>query len=313
MSMHFSDIARQAAADGLITSDEIMALRRGGWGDGRISPEEADAIFAINDGLTDRTSDWCDFFVEAIGEYVLNASQPKGYVTEEQAAWLIARVWKDGRIDSLVELELLVRVLERAANTPDTLKAFVLQEIERAVLTGSGPTRDGGQLSAASVTEAECRVLRRVIFSVGGDRPGAVGRAEADMLFRIKDATLNAANAPEWQRLFVQGLGNYLMGYASPDAQLSRERASELDAFLSDARPSVGRFIARMAGGAPNGFDFLFGRKQAGTSREEQAAEAELVDPDEKTWLDGHVDADGKIDSYERALLRFIAEDASDD
>jgi hypothetical protein len=47
-------------------------------------------------------------------------------------------------------------------------------------------------------------------------------------------------------------------------------------------------------------------------SAEEHDAEvdaAHAVTPDEREWLDGHVDADGARDAYEEALLAFIAED----
>ena len=40
MSMHFRDIAVQAASDGAIGPDEILALRRAGWVDGKMDPEE---------------------------------------------------------------------------------------------------------------------------------------------------------------------------------------------------------------------------------------------------------------------------------
>jgi hypothetical protein len=308
MTMHFSEIARQAAADGAITADEILELRRDGWGDGKIAPEEADAIFAINGALAERSTEWCDFFVEAIGEYVLNAWEPKGYVTDEQAAWLIAKVEADGKLESFVELEVLLRLLERAANVPEALKAFALEQIERAVMSGTGSTRDGGSLSAACVSPAECRALRRAIFAVGGDRPAAVSRREAEMLFRIKDATIGAANAPEWKRLFVQGVGNYLMGYASPDAQLSRDRAAELESFMADTRSSIGRFLLRMARGAPGGFGIVFGKASA-PGRERQVAEARDVTEAENAWLDGRVHANSEVDEYDRALLAFIAEE----
>jgi hypothetical protein len=308
MSMHFSEIARQAAADGLITPDEILALRRDGWGDGKIAPDEADAIFAINDALGDRSTEWCDFFVEAIGEYVLNTLEPEGYVTLDQASWLIGKVSADGKLDSVVELELLMRVLERAANVPESLKTFVLDEVERAVLTGAGPTRDGGQLSAACVTDAECRVLRRVIFAAGGDRPAAVSKREAEMLFRIKDASLQGANSPEWKRLFVQGVANYLMGFASSAAQISRDRAAELEAFMaSNTKPDTGGFLSRMFRSAPASLNEAFGEKDPVPNRAEEVAEQEAITPDESGWLDRHVQAN---DDYDRALLAFIAEEA---
>ena len=141
MTLHFADIARQAAADGAISTEEILALRRAGWGDGALQPEEAEVLFDLNESLTAPDAAWSDFFVEAIVEFVVNGTAPRGYVSEANAAWLMARIDRDGARDSLTELELLVRVLERGCNVPDTLKAYVLSQVEAAVLTGSGPTR----------------------------------------------------------------------------------------------------------------------------------------------------------------------------
>ncbi|MES2699345.1 MAG: hypothetical protein V4647_07025 [Pseudomonadota bacterium] len=45
MSVHFADLTRQAALDGAIADDEVLALRRSGWADGAIAREEAEAIF----------------------------------------------------------------------------------------------------------------------------------------------------------------------------------------------------------------------------------------------------------------------------
>ncbi len=309
MSMHFSQIARQAAADGAISADEILALRREGWGDGRMTLEEAEAIFALDSTLADKPAEWCDFVVEAVSEFVLNAWEPAGYVTEDQGQWLAAKVSADGKLDSMTELELLVRVLERARNVPEQIKRFILTEIERAVLTGAGPTRTGGSLEAGVVTEADCSAIRRTIFAAGGDRPAAVSREEAEMLFRLKDATLGANNAPGWERVFVQGVGNYLQGYVALSAQLSRERAAELEAFMNDNASHVGRFIGRMAEGVPNGFGKVFGKKRSQPSRAAEAAAAEAVTPSEKVWLDAEIGADGQVDALERALLQFLAEE----
>ena len=310
MTVHFTAIARQAAEDGAITPEEILALRREGWGDGQITHAEAEAIFVLDAALGERPPEWCDFLVEAIGEYVLNAWEPRGYVTDEQGTWLIAKVSADGRLDSMTELELLVRVLERAHNAPDTLKQFVLAQVERAVMSGAGPTRDGGSLGAGVINETDCKVLRRAIFAAGGDRPAAVSRDEADMLFRLKDATRGAANAPAWKQLFVQGVGNYLQGYASLSAQLTRERAAELDAFMSDTESGVGRFLGQMAKSVPNAFGVTFGRKPVVPSRDSHVDAAAAVTPEEQGWLDQAIGADGEVDELEQALLAFLAEEA---
>lgn len=312
MTISFQDIAAQAARDGIITDAELLDLRRSGWCDGTISDQEAESIFAINHALAQRSAAWTDFFVEALGEYLLNCQQPRGYMAEEQADWLIARVTHDGQIDSMAELELLARMIERAKNVPDRLKSFVLDQIEREVLTGTGPTRGsdlsgGGELSDTHVSEAEVALLRRVLFGQASDRPAAISRREAELLFRIKDATLGADNARGWKRLFVQGVGNFLQGWSS-NAQISRERAGELDAFMNDTSGGVGRFMSRMVRAVPNSAGVVFGRKKPAAPDLDAriAAEAE-INATEQAWLDAQVEANGEIDEYDRALLHFLA------
>lgn len=306
MTMHFAQIARQAAADRAVTAEEILALRQAGWADGAMTAEEVEAIFALNDSLVEPTPDWSDFFVEAIGEYLLNGTPPKGYVSDDNAAWLIARIDRDGALQGMTELELLARVLERGTNAPDRLKAYVLEQVEQAVLTGTGATRHGSRLDAGCVNEAEATILRRVLFAPAGDAPAAVSCAEAELLFRLKDASLGAVNAPEWKRTFVQGVANYLQGVASRSAQISRERAAELESFVADDSSSVTRFLGRMAKGAPNAFGVVFGRKSPERDRLAELRSAEQVTADEQSWLDGHVNADGVIDEYEQALIAFL-------
>ncbi|MCB2061718.1 MAG: hypothetical protein KDE21_14480, partial [Novosphingobium sp.] len=190
MTMHFREIAEQAAADGAITPVEILALRREGWTSGRIEPSEAEALFVVNDKLDRHSREWSDFFVEALGEFIINGVEPTGYVDESQAEWLIGKIDHDGKLNSMTELELLIRLFERAQSVPDRLREFALEQIERAVLTGQGPTRCGGSLGKGNVTGAEAKLMRRIIFSSGSERPAAVSHKEADLLYRIKDATL---------------------------------------------------------------------------------------------------------------------------
>ena len=317
MTINFPELARQAAADGAITAEEVLALRRAAWPDGRIDQTEAEAILAINDVVSARSPEWIDFLVEAVGEYVLSGTEPKGYVAEDTADWLIARLDRDGGLDSQAELELLVRVLEKALGTPDRLKDYALAQIERAVLTGDGPTRDtpsqdGGTLSAGSITAAECQLLRRVIFASGGDRPAAVSQREAEMLFRLKDATQGAPNAPEWQRLFVQGVGNYLQGWTGGRA-INRDRAGELETFMNDHTSSLGAFFSRMSRVGTKDLrsaaqDALGGGEASTRDYAAEAGADGARTAREQAWLDGQIEADGRTDPLEAALLAFLAE-----
>lgn len=310
MSMHFRDIAVQAASDGAISAEEILALRGAGWGDGKMDPEEAEALFVANDHITEPSTQWADFFVEALSEFIVNTVDPRGYVDQTMADELISRIDRDGRVETMAELELLVRVLERAIGAPDSLRAYALRQLEAAVLQGEGPTRHGA-LDPKGINEAECTLLRRLIFSAGGDRPAAVSKAEAEMLFRIKDATLYEVNAPEWEKLFVQGVANYLLGFGGNEP-LARERAAELESFMNAEGAGIGGFLGRMVTSEPD-FDGAFGSLldmgPQGPDIDGLAAEAAEFTPNEDLWLLDHIDADEELDPLEKSLLAFITEE----
>lgn len=313
MTMQFRSLAEHAVADGEIDAAEILELRRSAWPDGRISPDEAEAIFVVNDRIVAPSAEWSDFFTEALVEFIINTAEPRGYVSDENARWLIERVTHDGKVNSLTELELIVRILEKAQSTPEALRAFALEQLERAVLTGEGPTRAGGELDPGSITSAECALIRRTIFAAGGDRPAAVSQREAEMLFRLKDATLGAANAAEWERLFVQGVGNYLQGWQGAKG-LTRERAGELETFMNARTSNLGNFFKRMVKTNANGLtqavrEVGFGRRQPPRDTTGQAAQDHALTQTESLWLNARIDADDKVDALEEALLRFLDED----
>lgn len=310
MSIEFSNLAGEAAADGVISAEEILALRKSGWGDGELDPEEAEALFLANDTCPDPSDEWCDFFVEALSHFVVDTVEPRGFIDDEMADELIARIDRDGRVGTKAELELLIRVCEKASNAPERLKAYVLKQIEDAVVHGDGPTRHGA-LDPNGINAAECALLRRLIFAPASDRPAAVSKREAEMLFRIKDATLYEPNAPEWEKLFVQGVGNFLMGFGGSE-QLSNERAAELEQFMRSEGGGIGGFLYRMATSKPDveGFASLLkiGADEADylENLDEQAEAAAALEPAEQAWLHDMLEADEELDDLEKALIAFI-------
>jgi hypothetical protein len=313
MSFSFSDFSAALKAGAPVTPDDVLALRRWVWPDGVVSDSEAEALFALNRFTGETPPEWDDFFIEAISEHVLNAAEPHLYVDDATAAWLIGEVDKDDAAVKPVELELIVKILEKALNAPASLKSWALREIEKAVLTGEGATRRDGPPRPGCVDEAEVKLLRRLIFASGGDGALLVGDDEAEMLWRIKDATLKADNAPGWQQLFVQALGNHLMAWSNY-RPLERNDAARLEAFMNDHHSSVLGFLGRVVGQMDHP-DFkdaecIFSRGGPSAAEHEASVEAaEAVTPAEQGWLQSHIDADGARDPYEEALLAFIAEE----
>ena len=313
MSMEFGTLAAESVSDGRISAEEIVELRRMGWADGLIGPDEAESLFTANDACNEPTPEWCDFFVEALSTFIVQTVPPAGYIDEEMGDELIARIDCDGKLGSMAELELLVRVLEIAQNAPDRLKAYALKQVEEAVLNGEGPTRHG-ELSAKGINETECTLLRRLIFAPAGDRPAAVSKDEAEMLFRLKDAALYDVNAPEWEKLFVQGVANYLFGFGGIEP-LSNERAAELEKFMNQEGAGIGGFLGRMFTSKPQvdgAFGSLLDIGPHAPDIEGPTEDAAELTAEESSWLTDMLEADEELDPMEKALLAWVAEETGE-
>jgi hypothetical protein len=309
MSFPFSDFASALKAGAAISPTDVLAIRREVWPDGVVARAEAETIFEIHRAARGHSVEWGDFFIEAITDAVVNGAGPHGYVDEDTAAWLVGQLDRDGRAIGAVELELVVSIVEKALNAPASLKAWAMARIERCVLTGEGATRRDGDVRPGVVDEAEVALLRRLVFAGGGDGALVVSREEAEMLWRIKDATLGAANAPEWRRLFVQAVGNHLMAYSSY-RPLERPEAARLEAFMNDRRSNVLGFLSRM--GRPDfaGMAKAFEPEHGADAHRSDVAAAVAVTPTENVWLQFNVARDDRKDELEEALLRFLEEES---
>jgi hypothetical protein len=295
MSFSFSDFTASLESGHRITPEDVLVLRRAIWPDGRVSDTEAATVFALNRAVREPSPEWRDFFIEALTGYVVNQKAPRGYVDDANAAWLMAEVDRDGEPVSRLEVELVVKVIERALNCPASLRQWALAQIEESVVRGS-----------KLVDVEECRLLRRLVFAPGGEGALVVGGDEAAALWRLKDACLASDNAPEWKTLFVQAVGNHLMAWSSY-SPLERDEAARLEAFVDDHRSNVAGFITRVFSANPlSGARDLLAGEKPGVDHGARLAEAEAVTPDEQNWLDGKVNADGARDSYEEALLAFV-------
>jgi hypothetical protein len=308
MTPLYDQIARLRAA-GLITAEDVLDVRAIVYHDGIIEAAEAEAIISLNQICTHRVVEWDAFFVEALLDYVVHQQRPAGYVDAAKADWLMGHIDRDGRLDSLSELELLVKLLEVADDAPASLKSYALQQIEAAVLTGEGPTRHG-HLEKGVINATEVALLRRLIFAASGDEALIVSQAEAEMLFRLKAATSGTENDPAWTDLFVRGIANHLMAHRHYQA-LTREDQIKADAWMADTSVDLKRFAGR-----------VFGRRRSAPGvtqmqaddrhTQAQALSDARITPTEKGWLDGHIDEDGVIDPLEAALLAFIARESND-
>jgi hypothetical protein len=308
-----SPVLESVRWSGRIEESDVLACRRAVFGDdGQIAVAELDALFAIDEAAKSLCDGWVDFFAEAITVHLVEQAKPVGYIDKANAAWLMARIDKDGMVKSASELEALIKCLEAATTAPESLSAYALRQVAHAVIHGQGPLSRGRSLKKGTVDATDVAWLRRILFAFGGSGNAAITCAEADVLFDINDRTAGLDNDPSWPDLFVKAIANFMMaasGYHAPSREVALRREKWLDA------PSGGvmGFFARMFSGELDWLKAEYRKSATEVSNEQRAAEIAanaVVTDGEAEWLAERIGRDGTISSNERALLTFIKSDA---
>jgi hypothetical protein len=296
-----------------IGARDVKLMRAAAYADGRISRAEAERILAVNDTARETCPQWADFFVEAVTDYIVHQEKPEGFVSEDNADWLVAAISSNGTVDTLTELELLVTALEKAKSSPDRLVAFALKQIADAVIDGKGPLAHVPGHLPNVVEKAEVDLLRRILYAFGGSGNIAITRAEAELLLNINDRTCEEMNHPSWNELFVKAMTNFVMcssGYEAP----TRAEALRRDDFFDRADADIGGFFARMISGGVSGILEAYSSSAGietewearNLSRQAEARRAEAIDADEALWLVERMGTDRLLRDNERAFLAFI-------
>lgn len=307
------------AEKGRISAEDVLMLRGEVFRDGVVSRAEAESLFALHNACQDRCPEWTTFLVEAIGDYLVHQERPAGYISDDNADWLVRAISRDGTVDGTIELEVLISVLEKARFAPDRLSAFALRQVATAAIDGTGPLACGRELAPGIIGEAEVDLLRRILHAFSGERGSGISRAEAEVLFDLNDRTVEEMNHPSWDELFVKAIGNFVMcasGYEAPP----REVALAREVFLDNANSDIAGFFRRMVAGVGAGLFDLYRRPEgveaswrARNARQDaDMAQAERVEEEEARWLVDRIGRDRLIHENERQLLAFIRDTSPD-
>ena len=314
--MPTSEILARVKSTGRVSADDVIAARRTVYGDDwAIAPHEMEMLFRIDEAAKSSNPSWSMLLCEAGVDFLVHQQAPAGYVDAANADWLVARISADGVVKTATELELLVKVLEAAKSSPDRLVEFALRQVELAVVGGEGPLAGDGALEPGRVNRAEAALVRRILYAFGGHAGIAITRREAEVLFDINDASADADNDPEWTDLFVKATANCIMaasGYAVPP----REVALAREAWLDSPNAGVGGFFAKMAAGGLRGIIHAYTAPSEmdwaarNAMKEAGIRVAEVVTEGEAQWLVERIGRDGGVHDNEKALLRFIRDEA---
>lgn len=132
MKDSLADIARHVLEDGRIDSAEVEKLADRLMADGRIDEDEAEALFMINDYVTEQNNcpRYTDLFVDAMVNFLLSDKISPGRLDDYEWTWLRDRIGEDFKLDP-IEVKLLSTLAERAQSIPEDFYNFASQFEEK--------------------------------------------------------------------------------------------------------------------------------------------------------------------------------------
>ncbi len=305
-----------------VTAQDVLDLRRAIYGAGSLVTGHVDAIFRLDQQFREKCDAWREFYVDSLTDYFIWRSDPPHYISEDQGEFLFRNLLRDNKIAGITELELLVNLIHWAVSTPDQLKALVLEAVRDSVLTPDDALYATGR-KAGVITEVDVGMIRRTLYGRGGFGDYTVSLPEAKLIFELEDATAGAANDDGWQDLFVKAIVNYLMfprgvPVVPPAAEYKRR-----EEWLKEQR-GVGNMLKEISKNAvsldklKDGWKHMdtFGVKERREeakredARMREAVSRESINSHEARWLADKIGANKTVTENERALLKFIRENA---
>ena len=315
--MDFSHLLQD---QGRITDEDVLNFRREVFQDMLVSRAEAEGVFALNNAVEDTSKAWNDFFVEVMVDYCINQAKPHGYMSDNNADWLVAQITKDGHLDTNSELELVVKVIERANEVPSSFAAFALEQVAVAVIEGNGALLNNDEIKAGVIGKAEAQLVRRVMYGVGAEGRVGISREEVEVLFDLNDRTVEVENHPEWNDVFVKAVACHVM-MASGYQSLDRQEVLRREAWLDDTTVDVGGFLSKSLSHIGS---IMSGKMFSDTNDDEmedvfrarnEKLEAEKalsnpVDEMEAHWLVDRIGRDGVLHENEKALISYLKKES---
>ena len=176
------------------------------------------------------------------------------------------RLAPGGKVEGNVKLDLLTSAIARSRWVPQSIAAFALDQVRRAVLDGTGPLRAGRTPEAPYVVaEFDVVALRKILLACEGDGATALSQAEAEVMFAIDRVSAYSDNHASWRELMALVVACCMMtcsGYAL------RSRKGMLDASAAFACADLENIMSGMSTGHR-----AFATEFVPLSREERAIE----------------------------------------
>ena len=184
-----------------LAADDIGLLRKHSFPDGVRTCDDVVVMLALNNSCPEKCPEWNSFFVENLAGFIVNYTYPQGSLDEINVAWIMRMFATDGVVNSPLELELVLHVMEISTQVPDELRAFALDQLRLAITDNVGGYKLSRAVDRKGITRQDVDFVMRVLRNVSDAGVIPVSAITHRVLRRIEAETLPSANRPRWAEI----------------------------------------------------------------------------------------------------------------
>ncbi|MCV9965480.1 hypothetical protein OIU34_26740 [Pararhizobium sp. BT-229] len=168
-----------------LTAEDIALLREQVFVRGLASSQDAEVLLAINGSCGEKCPEWHHYFIEAMTDFIVHSSHPRGAMDAWNADWLIAMISTRGVVNSRIELDLLFHVIDISAQIPDSLSILALEQLRLAITDNVGAWAGlrGGRRHG--LLKSDVMLIGRVMSAIARSRGSHLTPRERRMLEQI--------------------------------------------------------------------------------------------------------------------------------
>ncbi|MFF0949751.1 hypothetical protein ACFYE9_19390 [Rhizobium leguminosarum] len=196
-----------------LTAEDIVLLRKHSFPEGIRTSDDVVAMLALNNSCPEKCADWNAFFVEQLAGFIVHYTYPQSSLDEINVAWIMRMFTTDGVVNSALELELILHVMEISADVPVELRALALDQLRLAITDNIGGYKLSRAIDRRGITRQDIDYAMRIFRSVAEGGVIPVSSVEYGVLQQIEQATLRGANHPQWAGIMA---AVELRDYAEP-------------------------------------------------------------------------------------------------
>ncbi|TCL73628.1 hypothetical protein [Rhizobium sp. BK251] len=184
-----------------LEAEDVTLLRSSTFPAGIRSAEDVIVLLTLQNCCPEKSPEWDSFFIEALTAFIVNHSYPQGTLDEINVAWLRRIFAAEGVVQSTVELELLLHVVEVSAHVPDTLTSLLLDQLRLAITDEIGAYHLSRMHARKGVTRQDTEFVHRVLRRKLEKGRFLLSAAEIAVLRRVDGGIDPLFNHPRWSEL----------------------------------------------------------------------------------------------------------------